>query len=53
MRCELRGCEPRGEPARAVTEALVEGTAPLGTLDVTFQELADTLTKAGVRLVLD
>ncbi|MFE6057602.1 hypothetical protein [Streptomyces sp. NPDC056431] len=34
VRYELRGCEPRGELARAVTEALVEGTAPLGTLDV-------------------
>ncbi|KQX59211.1 MULTISPECIES: hypothetical protein [unclassified Streptomyces] len=33
-RYELRGCEPRGELARAVTEAIVEGTAPLGTLDV-------------------
>ncbi|MFJ9429234.1 hypothetical protein ACIRQY_06165 [Streptomyces sp. NPDC101490] len=29
---EIRGCEPRGELARAVTEAVVEGTAPLGTL---------------------
>ncbi|MFE5791997.1 hypothetical protein ACFQ8C_05380 [Streptomyces sp. NPDC056503] len=33
-RHELRGCEPRGELARAVTQAIVEGTAPLGTLDV-------------------
>ncbi|MFE3073143.1 hypothetical protein [Streptomyces sp. NPDC059247] len=31
---EIRGCEPRGELARAVTEAVVEGTAPLGTLHV-------------------
>ncbi|MFE0649193.1 hypothetical protein ACFVZH_11460 [Streptomyces sp. NPDC059534] len=29
---ELRGCEPRGGLARAVTQAVVEGTAPLGTL---------------------
>ncbi|MFI8322626.1 hypothetical protein [Streptomyces sp. NPDC085529] len=34
LRHELRGCEPRGELARAVTQAIVEGTAPLGTLDV-------------------
>ncbi|MFF9474638.1 hypothetical protein ACF1E9_18710 [Streptomyces roseolus] len=34
VRHELRGCEPRGELARAVTRAIVEGTAPLGTLDV-------------------
>ncbi len=34
LRHELRGCEPRGELARAVTQAVVEGTAPLGTLDV-------------------
>ncbi|MFH9741885.1 hypothetical protein ACH4MA_29865 [Streptomyces roseolus] len=34
VRHELRGCEPRGELARAVTQAVVEGTAPLGTLDV-------------------
>ncbi|MER5736075.1 MULTISPECIES: hypothetical protein [unclassified Streptomyces] len=34
VRHELRGCEPRGELARAVTQAIVEGTAPLGTLDV-------------------
>ncbi|MEV6326357.1 hypothetical protein [Streptomyces sp. NPDC051909] len=27
---ELRGCEPRGELARAATEAVVEGSAPLG-----------------------
>ncbi|MEW5629119.1 hypothetical protein AB1388_21480 [Streptomyces hydrogenans] len=33
-RHELRGCEPRGGLARAVTQAIVEGTAPLGTLDV-------------------
>ncbi|MFD4372541.1 hypothetical protein [Streptomyces sp. NPDC058486] len=33
-RHELRGCEPRGALARAVTQAIVEGTAPLGTLDV-------------------
>ncbi|MFE5910936.1 hypothetical protein ACFQ6B_17875 [Streptomyces wedmorensis] len=31
---EVRGCEPRGELARAVTQAVVEGTAPLGTLHV-------------------
>ncbi|MFH9722895.1 hypothetical protein ACH4M4_08000 [Streptomyces sp. NPDC017254] len=31
---ELRGCEPRGELARAVTQAVVEGSAPLGTLHV-------------------
>ncbi|GHJ93033.1 hypothetical protein SNE510_25520 [Streptomyces sp. NE5-10] len=34
VRHELRGCEPRGELARAVTQAVVEGTAPLGTLDI-------------------
>ncbi|MFF8836080.1 hypothetical protein [Streptomyces sp. NPDC015130] len=34
VRYELRGCEPRGELARAVTQAVVEGTAPLGTLVV-------------------
>ncbi|MET8967850.1 hypothetical protein [Streptomyces hydrogenans] len=34
VRHELRGCEPRGELARAVTQAIVEGTAPLGTLDL-------------------
>ncbi|MFE9039706.1 hypothetical protein ACFYOG_02240 [Streptomyces sp. NPDC007818] len=32
-RHELRGCEPRGPLARAVTQAIVEGSAPLGTLD--------------------
>ncbi|MFF0481335.1 hypothetical protein [Streptomyces sp. NPDC004435] len=31
-RHELRGCEPRGPLARAVTQAIVEGSAPLGTL---------------------
>ncbi|MFG3188427.1 hypothetical protein [Streptomyces omiyaensis] len=34
LRHELRGCTPRGELARAVTQAIVEGTAPLGPLDV-------------------
>ncbi|MER8042248.1 hypothetical protein [Streptomyces sp. NPDC094032] len=31
---ELRGCEPRGPLARAVTQAVVEGTAPQGELFV-------------------
>ncbi|GAA2786360.1 hypothetical protein [Streptomyces showdoensis] len=31
-RYELRGCEPRGPLARAVTQAVVEGTAPQGEL---------------------
>ncbi|MFH8423485.1 hypothetical protein [Streptomyces sp. NPDC018038] len=49
VRYELRGCEPRGELARAVTEALVEGTAPLGPLDV---EVPDGLWRLdGVRVV--
>ncbi|MBT2443357.1 hypothetical protein J7E93_25340 [Streptomyces sp. ISL-36] len=34
VRYELRGCEPQGGPARAVAEAAVAGTAPLGTLYV-------------------
>ncbi|MBD0707116.1 MULTISPECIES: hypothetical protein [unclassified Streptomyces] len=42
---ELRGCEPRGELARAVTQAVVEGTAPLGTLHV--------LTHDGLAWVLE
>ncbi|WP_435974573.1 hypothetical protein [Streptomyces sp. Qhu_M48] len=48
-RYQLRGCEPRGELARAVTEALVEGSAPLGTLDV---ETPDGLWRlSGVRVL--
>ncbi|APE23302.1 MULTISPECIES: hypothetical protein [Streptomyces] len=31
---ELRGCEARGDLARAVTQAVVEGSAPFGTLHV-------------------
>ncbi|WP_406061180.1 hypothetical protein OG462_25915 [Streptomyces sp. NBC_01077] len=31
---ELRGCEPRGDLARAVTQAVVEGSAPFGRLHV-------------------
>ncbi|MFI9213253.1 hypothetical protein ACIGW7_34615 [Streptomyces sp. NPDC053253] len=46
VRYELRGCEPRGELSRAVTQAVVEGTAPFGTLVVdlhgTLWALADT-----------
>ncbi|MFB7591141.1 hypothetical protein [Streptomyces sp. NPDC056169] len=46
VRYELRGCEPRGELGRAVTQAVVEGTAPFGTLVVdlhgTRWALADT-----------
>ena len=46
VRYELRGCEPRGELSRAVTQAIVEGTAPFGTLVVdlhgTLWALADT-----------
>lgn len=33
-RYELRGCEPRGPLARAVTQAVVEGSAPQGELYV-------------------
>ncbi|MEU8758062.1 hypothetical protein [Streptomyces sp. NPDC048659] len=33
-RYELRGCEPRGPLGRAVTQAVVEGTAPQGELYV-------------------
>ncbi|MFC8504928.1 hypothetical protein ACFU3J_00985 [Streptomyces sp. NPDC057411] len=33
-RYELRGCEPRGALSRAVTQAVVEGTAPYGELFV-------------------
>ncbi|WP_418958534.1 hypothetical protein [Streptomyces tritici] len=35
-RFELRGCEPRGEFARAVAEAATSGTAPLGPLLVRY-----------------
>ncbi|MET8504300.1 hypothetical protein ABZV60_06565 [Streptomyces sp. NPDC004787] len=47
---ELRGCEPRGELARAVTEAVVEGTAPLGTLHVRTPD-THTWTFTGVRVL--
>ncbi|MCX5392517.1 hypothetical protein [Streptomyces sp. NBC_00094] len=46
VRYELRGCEPRGDLSRAVTQAVVEGTAPFGTLVVELHgtpwALADT-----------
>ncbi|MGW6389402.1 hypothetical protein ACWFR1_02625 [Streptomyces sp. NPDC055103] len=46
IRYELRGCEPRGELSRAVTQAIVDGTAPFGTLVVdlhgTLWALAET-----------
>ncbi|MEU3750567.1 MULTISPECIES: hypothetical protein [Streptomyces] len=46
IRYELRGCEPRGALSRAVTQAVVEGTAPFGRLVVdlhgTGWALADT-----------
>ncbi|MGY3338148.1 hypothetical protein ACVW0K_004247 [Streptomyces filamentosus] len=48
VRHELRGCEPRGELARAVTQAIVEGTAPLGTLDVATHDAAWRLTAVRV-----
>ncbi|MEU3604984.1 hypothetical protein AB0E83_05925 [Streptomyces sp. NPDC035033] len=48
LRHELRGCEPRGELARAVTRAIVEGTAPLGTLDVETHDGAWRLTAVRV-----
>ncbi|MGW6537517.1 hypothetical protein ACWGBV_16075 [Streptomyces sp. NPDC055051] len=48
VRHELRGCEPRGELARAVTQAIVEGTAPLGTLDVETPDTAWRLTAVRV-----
>ncbi|GHA65589.1 hypothetical protein ACIQRS_07705 [Streptomyces termitum] len=48
IRHELRGCEPRGALARAVTEAIIEGTAPLGTLDVETPDGAWRLTAVRV-----
>ncbi|MEV6203646.1 hypothetical protein AB0M64_27270 [Streptomyces sp. NPDC051771] len=48
VRHELRGCEPRGALARAVTQAIVEGTAPLGTLDVETHDGAWRLTAVRV-----
>lgn len=48
VRHELRGCEPRGELARAVTQAVVEGTAPFGTLVVEIHGTLWSLTETRV-----
>lgn len=47
-RYELRGCEPRGALARAVTQAVVEGSAPYGELLVRTADGVSALPDARV-----